>query len=99
MPLSKIRLVSKPSITALEDEHEKESVTWCRRTINGRCSRRLVLKTACAMRNNDGVNSLQIEIYGVKGVVRYSGYPSRRCLVEIPILKSMHYEGQSVIQL
>ncbi len=48
------------------------------------------------MRN---VNGLQIEIYGVKRVARYSGYPSRRCLVEIPILKSVRYERQSVIQL
>ena len=75
MPLSKIRFISKASITALEDEHDKESVTWCRRTINDRCSGRLVLKTACAMRNNDGVNRLQIEIQGLKRVVRYSGIP------------------------
>ena len=45
------------------------------------------------------VNRLQIEIYGVKRVARYSGYPSPRCLVEIPILRSVRYEGQSVIQL
>ena len=97
MPLSQIRLISKPSITALEDEHDKESVMWCRRTINDWCSGRLVLKTAWAMRNNDGINRLQIEIQGLKSVARYSGYPFRRCLVENPILKSMRYEKQSVI--
>lgn len=97
MPLSQVRLISRPSISALGDEHGEASVMWHRRTINGGCSRRLVLKTAGARRNNDGVNSLQIEIQGLKGVVRYSGYPSRRCLAEIPILKSRHCEGQSVI--
>jgi len=48
------------------------------------------------------INRLQIEIYGVKRVVRYSGYPGYpycSCSVEIPILKSVRYEGQSVIQL
>ena len=39
------------------------------------------------------INSLHIEIYGVKRVARYSGYPSRRWLVEIPVLKSVRYEG------
>ncbi len=45
------------------------------------------------------INRLQIEIYGVKSIARYSGYPYCSCLVEIPILKSVRDEGQSVIQL
>lgn len=45
------------------------------------------------------INKLQIEIYGVKRIARYSGYPSCSCFVEIPILKSMHYEEWSVISL
>jgi len=45
------------------------------------------------------INRLQIEIYGVKRIARYSGYPYCSCLVEIPILKSVRYEGQSVMQL
>jgi len=50
-----------------------------------------------ALRTTSHVNRLQIEIYGLKRVTRYSGYPFRRCLVENPILKSMRYEKQSVI--
>ncbi len=45
------------------------------------------------------INSLQIEIYGVKKFTRFSGYPSCSCFVEIPVLKSVRYEGQRVIQL
>jgi len=41
------------------------------------------------------INRLQIEIYGLKRVARYSAF--RRCLVENAILKSMRYEKQSVI--
>ncbi len=44
------------------------------------------------------INSLQIEIYWVKRNTRYSDTPCG-CFVEIPIINSMRYEGQSVIQL
>jgi len=41
----------------------------------------------------ENINRLQSEIYGFKRVARYSGYPSCSCLVEIPILRSVLYEG------
>ncbi len=42
------------------------------------------------------INSLQIEIYWVKRLTRYSNIPCG-CFVEIPIINSVRYEGQGVI--
>jgi len=51
--------------------------------------------TKWAMKN---INSLQIEICEVKRITRYSDTPCG-CFIEIPIINSVRYEGQSVIQL
>jgi len=53
--------------------------------------------SVAALQPTGNVNGLQIEIYGVKRAAKYSRYPSRRWLVEIPVLEYVRYEGQSVI--